>query len=261
MFILQNRIRLFVVLIPLMLALTESCSIFNRGKNYETHENRFPLVKSSATADSAIDKDFRRSTFVSKTGVGHPQKVDNIHFGFGPQLHANPLVHNLNESKIDVRNFNSYKSISLFPKGQFLIEDGIRPLAIKTFSPLVDSIIGRAKQQASHSLIVQILIYGYTDGVRISDQSPLYQTLRPYMKKIPMTSENINLHLSYLRANEIGKIISEIVDQRKSDLDSFDKVFIQIVQEGKGEELPDAKKKYETNDERRRVVKIFWRVM
>ena len=261
MSILQNRNRYQAFLFLLVFITGFSCTMLNRRKNYETHESRFPVAKSSIKIDSAVNKDFKRHSIVSNIEGRHPQKIENIQFGFGSEVHADPWIQELNESRIDIRDFDSYKSISLFPKGQFHIDETIKPLAIKTFSPLVDSVIGRAKLQNYKSLIVQILIYGYTDAVPISENSIVHQTLAPYMKKIPMTSENINLHLSYLRAKEIGNIIVEIIEQRKLVFDFYDKVYIQLVQEGKGQELPDNKKKYRIDDERRRVVKIFWKIL
>nr|MBP6315213.1 hypothetical protein [Chitinophagaceae bacterium] len=259
--ILQNRSRLHAFLFLLLVITGVSCNIFHRKKNYETHESRFPIAKSISKNETTTSKDFKRHSLVSNVAGKPPQKIDNIQFGFGSEVHANPWVQDLNESRIDLRYFESYKSISLFPKGQFKIDENIKPIALKTFYPLVDSILRRAEPQNYKSLVVQILIYGYTDAVPIAENSPLRQTLAPYMKKIPMTSENINVHLSYLRAKEIGKIIDEIIEQRKPMFDPFDKVYIQIVHEGKGQELPDRKKKYRIDDERRRVVKIYWKIL
>ena len=259
MYILQNRNSYFLGIFFSSFFMLNACSLFKHAKNYETHESRFPEAKPSAPL-AVINKTFCRNTFVKNTSLGQPKKIENIHFGFGTQIYVDSSVQMVNESSVDLRRFESYKSVSLFPKSQFAIDPNIKPLALKTFSPLLDSIVARAKKRPSPQLIAQILIYGYTDGIQTAGNSPLYKSLRPLMTKVPMTKENMNRQLSYLRATELGKIINEIIDARISLFEPYQKVFIQIVQVGKGEEMPDQKKKYKVDDERRRVVKIYWKV-
>lgn len=203
---------------------------------------------------------FKHILVRNETENGHSQLIENILLKYGTEIYGNLKIKLFTELKSNPTDANLFKSVSFFPKSQFKIDANTASEALNVFSPLVDSILNRSLNLPSQSIVIQILVYGFTDATGLAPKSELNNALLPYMKHKSMTKENINLQLSFLRAQEIGKILSQLIENRKKDFDSFDKVFIQIVNEGKGEELPDQIRRYKVDDVQRRIVKIFWKV-
>ncbi len=259
MSILLNRNNYTIISICLLIT-ASSCNLFKKTSKYQ-----FPDVNTSyfQGVDSATinNKDFTTTILTPNSSNGTLCLIETISFGFGTEIYGDHFNQLLSYNSPDVETFKNFKSVSLFPKSQFEIDSIVKPIALKTFTPLLDSILKESKNTGSNHLIVQIVICGYTDGMGTSENSALYQSLKKYMKKVPMTKQNINKQLSYMRAVEVGKIISEVISNQKESFEIYDKVYIQLLNIGKGEEMPDHKKKYKQNDEKRRIVKVYWNIL
>lgn len=260
MFISKNNKILAFTSLVLVLIIISSCSLF---KNKQTVVSNIPITNETKyySVDNYNPKKFNKVSLKSTFTDEQLHKVENIYFGYGNDIHADPIILSLNDIESNWGSYRSFKSISVFPISKFDIDESIKPMAIKVYTPLVDSIIQQSKLYASRNVVVQVFLVGYTDAIGIKEDAELYLNLKNRMKHIPMTKENMNRHLSFLRACEIGKLLNEIIVAKNIEFEYFDKVFIQLVQEGKGEELPDTKKRYTANDEDRRVVKIYWKII
>ena len=84
--------------------------------------------------------------------------------------------------------------------------------------------------------------------------------LKEKMKGSTLNSRSMNSYLSFLRANAVASIIRDLILERSAELKLYDKVYLELLMEGRGEILPDTKKKFKADDERRRIVKLYWHV-
>jgi hypothetical protein len=74
--------------------------------------------------------------------------------------------------------------------------------------------------------------------------------------------DELNSALSALRAEQISKLLNQMLKTRYPDFKSIDKIVFETVEAGQGEKFPDpAITNYMANDERRRVVIIFWSIL
>lgn len=64
-----------------------------------------------------------------------------------------------------------------------------------------------------------------------------------------------------MRARETGSVIMELFDQYKSLLLNFEFVILDIIIEGRGIEKPESDRTYSDIDDKRRIAKVYWRVM
>ncbi len=208
-----------------------------------------------------ITKKYNRNFFTGVTHAGKLRKIERIFSGYGTQINDEVALQTIITSSININSFYKFKSASFFPPGEYKISSEIIPLAKEVFSPIVDSIIKFTNLYSNTKLLAQIATYGYADGTGIAEDSPLFNEMKILIRDKPLTKENINSHLSYLRAIEVGKIISELIEEKKDKFTNFEKLKIEIINEGKGEEMPEKNRSYNISDERRRIVKLFWKVL
>jgi hypothetical protein len=71
----------------------------------------------------------------------------------------------------------------------------------------------------------------------------------------------MNQELSRLRAEEVGELVNTITFDKLNYITGVKSIFVDLRKEGKGEELPDNRIKYNTIDPRRRIVKFYWKIL
>lgn len=157
---------------------------------------------------------------------------------------------------------NLFSLAAFFGPGGYVIPADKYELANTYFSPLVDSLIQFSNKYEKVQRIATIVVNGYADGTSIKPGSALYKSLATYLHKKQPEKEELNRTLSYLRAEEISKMLLRIIKQKAPEFKSVVKVTFESVEAGMGETLPDPNKNdYTINDERRRIVIIYWNVM
>lgn len=157
---------------------------------------------------------------------------------------------------------NLFNLAAFFGPGGFIIPETKYEMATRYFSPVVDSLVKFSNNYASVVRTASIIVNGYADATSISSGSKLYKTLSAYLNKTEPGKEELNAALSALRAEEISKFLNKILKERFPDFKSIDKIVFETVEEGQGEKFPDqAITNYMANDERRRVVIIFWSIL
>jgi Icc-related predicted phosphoesterase len=130
------------------------------------------------------------------------------------------------------------------------------------FSPVIDSLIKFSNKYAEAPRTATILVNGYADASQIAKGSKLYNELAIYLKNENPTKEQLNVGLSALRAEELSKLFTRTIKEKSGDIVAPAKVTFENIEVGRGEQLPDAKiKNYKANDERRRIVIVYWSVL
>lgn len=155
-----------------------------------------------------------------------------------------------------------FEMAAFFGPGIFNIPDDKIDLANERFIPVIDSLIAFANAYDSIEQIGTLVVNGYADGMNIDETSPLFNLLLTDLKKTSATKEELNHQLSQLRALAIANLMEKLVTQKKEQFTSWDKFSINLFEYGQGETYPTKTiKDYTTDDERRRVVLIYWSVL
>jgi hypothetical protein len=130
------------------------------------------------------------------------------------------------------------------------------------FSPVIDSLIKFSNKYAEIPRTATILVNGYADATQISVGSKLYKEMAKYLKVDAPTKAQLNVGLSSLRAEELSNLFTKTIKEKSSEFVALPKITFENIEAGRGEQLPDANiKNYKANDERRRIVIVYWSVL
>ena len=176
---------------------------------------------------------------------------------------ANTKLSNLVEDAGIVNDLLHTTSVERFNTGAFfgsgkyeLAQDAI-PAAQKAFTPIINKFGDFEKKYPNKKLEANFVILGYADEQPISEGSELYQLLSKDVKDPNPTRQQLNLALSQRRSINISQYIKSLVDEQKKTA-----LQINYISQGRGEERPNPSiKDYQENDERRRIVMIFWSIL
>lgn len=155
-----------------------------------------------------------------------------------------------------------FEMAAFFGPGTYTIPVNKMYLADSMFLPLVDSLIYFSNKYSTIKQVGTMVIDGYADGIRITPDSDLFWQLLKGLKKESATKEELNIQLSQLRAESIGTLMKQIIMNSKSSLKSWQTFSVNSFEYGQGETLPTKTiKDYTDDDDRRRVVLIYWCVL
>jgi hypothetical protein len=130
------------------------------------------------------------------------------------------------------------------------------------FSPVIDSMIKFSNKYAQTPRTATILINGYADATQITVGSKLYKELAEQIKIDAPTKAQLNTKLSALRAEELSKLFAKTIKDKSNEIVAPSKITFANIEVGRGEQLPDSKiTNYKVNDERRRIVIVYWSVL
>jgi hypothetical protein len=155
-----------------------------------------------------------------------------------------------------------YSLAAFFGPGGYKIPQDKYKLARKYFSPIIDSLIEFSNKYSSVERLSSIIVHGYADATSIPPGSGLHKQITTYLEKPDATKEDLNKGLSALRAEEISKFLTAVVKDRATEFRSIKSIIFEFIEFGQGEKLPDPEiTDYKVNDERRRIVMLFWSVL
>lgn len=167
----------------------------------------------------------------------------------------------LNEA-LDISRQNPFDLAAFFATGKYTIPKENYKQAEQLFLPAIDSLILFSNKYADVPRTSTLVVNGYADGQSIDTTSELYQTLLNYLKKPDAERKELNWALSELRANEISNLLEKLLDQEKDQFIQTDKLNFSFYGYGQGETYPSKKiSNYQEDDERRRIVLIYWSVI
>lgn len=171
-------------------------------------------------------------------------------------------IFNMIEDGLSKSKPNLFSLAAFFGPGGFIIPESKYNIAKKYFSPIIDSLVKFSNNYATIIRTAAITVNGYADGTNIGAGSKLYNTLAAYLNKANPEKEELNAALSALRAEKISGLITRLLKERCPEFKLINKIVFESNEAGMGEKLPDQKiNNYKLNDERRRIVIIFWNVI
>lgn len=163
----------------------------------------------------------------------------------------------LNRAKL-----NLFSSAAFFAPGEFKIMDENIALITTSFMPIIDSLMAFNNKYAAIAREVTLAIYGYADGTAISAPSELASFLLEKMGKQSASNQELNKELSRLRADELNTAMMELLKMRMVSFLGIDKLTMANIVKGNGEQYPNPNiKDYAVDDERRRIVLLYWSVL
>ena len=220
--------------------------------------NEFYLsLKNNEVIDNDDEKFFYNKHYKRISSTKQIHYRERIYYG--PQADIlREFAHPFSTSEIDSKTLTKFPMASFFSPTAIRIPFEKHGKADSLYETLVDHIFsGEHIPSTTH---VTILVLGYTDFSAIDEDSTLYKELLAETQKEFLTMEEYYQYTSYFRAKEVGNIISKLIHQRKEDFTTYDKLIIDIIQEGRGTEYPDTKRNYEMIDDKRRLTKVYWDV-
>jgi flagellar motor protein MotB len=167
-----------------------------------------------------------------------------------------------------IRNSSIYKIPNevVFAGGYKMSEKNI-PKMQQFFEPILDSIVVSANKYVNKKLRIKIVVYGYADADPINPKSKLYNEIGQSLyhetvdSSLLNNSARLNQELSRLRAEEVGSLVNTMIFEKLDYITGVKSVFVDLRKEGKGEEFPENKVKYNDIDARRRIVKFYWKIL
>jgi hypothetical protein len=162
---------------------------------------------------------------------------------------------------LSTNTFIQLSMSSLFEPGQYMLDGENRQTAIEAFRPVVNDLLKFAEKFPGKKLAATIVVIGYADASPIEPASELEMTLMAKINKTP-TNQELNKELSRLRAGSASIVIRQIFINEKNTSDKFRQLSMEMLPQGRGEDFPNPSiTDYKTDDERRRVVNVFWTLL
>jgi hypothetical protein len=163
---------------------------------------------------------------------------------------------------IEIADKKLYELAAFFGPGKYIIPEDKFDIAAVAFNPLVDSLVFFANKYDSIQSTATLVVNGFADGMGYTNESETYQILLTYLKKTTASKEELNQAISELRAQEISKLIEVILQKKGTGFKAADKIKFHFYGYGQGETFPTKTiTDYQTDDERRRIVLIYWIVL
>lgn len=229
--------------------------IFERLAKFKTSMNlpeRFAqVIDSLITSNKAFRKNYK--TLVLPFLDSLRKATD----GYSSRLKLYIMV----EDGLNIANYELFDLAAFFGPGKYEIPEEKSELAVKSFSPIIDSVIAFSKRYDLPGT-ASLVILGFADGTGFSNSGPLFETLTTYIGRKDVTKEELNQKLSELRAKELIKQLTGAFLQKASAFNEMEKIGVEYIGQGKGEAYPlPTIKDYTVDDSRRRIVLCYWAVL
>ncbi len=167
------------------------------------------------------------------------------------------------DSLLATNTYNQFNTASVFGPGEFKIDGSADSSKVIPFQRVVDDLLDFAAKFPNKKLNGTFLVLGYADGQQVSSGSGLDSTLRISLGTTDSVgSPLLNKELSRLRAVSVSQLISGVFGLKTNEGQSYPKLQVDYIPQGRGEEFPNPKiRNYQTDDERRRVVLVYWSIL
>ncbi|CAN5874931.1 hypothetical protein BH11BAC4_BH11BAC4_16730 [soil metagenome] len=171
-------------------------------------------------------------------------------------------IYMMMEEGLNLANYTPFDLAAFFGPGLYSIPYDQEEIAVRSFSPMVDSVMNFSHRYENTPRTATLVILGYADGQDINPDKPLYNTLTTMLNRTDISKEQLNTMLSQLRAIELIKHLTNIFNKKVPPTTDLNGLKIEYIGQGKGEEYPNpAIKDYKEDDERRRIVLCYWIVL
>ncbi|MFN8244270.1 MAG: hypothetical protein U0X40_09495 [Ferruginibacter sp.] len=163
---------------------------------------------------------------------------------------------------LSVADFKLFDLAAFFGPGKYSIPEDKVDIAAQSFSPVLDSLLNFSNKYSAIPRTATLIILGFADGTGYTPGSPLYDTLVTQLGRADASKEELNQQISELRARELIKQLTNLYLRRATEFKEVDKLHIEYIGQGKGEQYPMSSiKDYRVDDERRRIVLCYWVVL
>jgi hypothetical protein len=168
----------------------------------------------------------------------------------------------MTDEAIRIADKKLYQLAAFFGPGKYKIPEDKYDMASQGFLPLCDSLILFSNKYDSLPGTATLVVNGFADGAGYDESSELYKTLLSYLKKESAEKKELNTGLSELRANQISLLLETLLKTKATQISAPDKIKFFFYGLGQGETYPSKKiTDYTEDDERRRVVLIYWIIL
>lgn len=217
------------------------------------------LLGTSALSLFAQTKKNAKILFTSaskkRSPTGGYTKTEKIYWGEKTWLYT---TSNYNYEEAVQDSFLKFPKASFYPPNSIGIPDDKRNQALEVFSSLIDSIFIKAKELKKTR--VEINTFGYSDFTpRLSDMV-VYDSMCRISKKNYLSQDEFAKLVSFYRANQLNDLLLKVIYDRLKLNPDLERIYLQVISEGKGTEIPDKKRVYKEIDDGRRKVVIYWRI-
>ncbi len=239
-----------------------------KNKKGEIDDSTATNLKNKLSTEIAESK--KRTENINATAA-------TIRRGMKRKQYKNAIVFNtngkaiINEKNEDVlfvddllkqQNFIKFNTATFFPPGGFAIPGEKLEMAKQVFKPVLDSLIAFLQKHPQRKILSNIVCYGYADEQPIKEKSELWDTLTKNINDTNASRQLLNIELSRLRSEDIAGIMKSIFLQNINQFPDSSLTKMRFIKLGKGEDYPNKTiTDYTTDDERRRIVVIFWNAL
>lgn len=238
----------------LFLTLLFSLQVIAQPKGYKRNP---PAGKPPVMIIEENPMTYYTKSYKFKNGQGYTRSVER--FYYGRRNNAADLFR-INDYRkgINSTDYLKFNKASFYPDGVYTMPEEKREIAIELFRPILDSVL--RENTGTKKLRAEIVVFGYTDETPIDENSPSYADICTQLNKYGISEMEYNNYLSYLRAKDVGDIITTLMTINSDKLSSYDEALLDIIFEGRGIEYPDSTREYELEDDKRKIVKVYWKI-
>jgi outer membrane protein OmpA-like peptidoglycan-associated protein len=234
---------------------TADANISVKLKEYKSKLDSFSTAMNFIDSTIKTGKLFRKNKAEIKIKL---QMVGNYTSNAGLRLQRFAMIdEGLNIAQQYLFNLGAY-----FGGGKYEIPADKLEQAQQSFAPILDSIASFYNRYSGIERFATITVLGYADATGFNKEGQTYKTLIALLNDSTATKEMINQKVSALRAKNMADIMELILSKKIPNYTSIQKLDFLFFEIGKGEEYPSKKiTDYTVNDERRRVVLLFWNIL
>lgn len=195
----------------------------------------------------------------NKTGIKNKLRIiDNYYKDSVKRVRRLEMI----DEGLNIAEQHLFNLAAFFGPGKYEIPADKHSEAEKSFSPILDSFANFYTKFKDVDRFATLIVVGFADGTGFNKESATYKTLTALLNDSLATKEVINGKLSQLRAKNIANFMEVIFSQKIPDYKAVQKADFIFLESGKGESYPSKKiTDYTPNDERRRIVLLFWNIL
>ena len=238
----------------LFLSLFFVLSAVSQPKGYKRNP---PATKPPVMIIEENPMTYYSKSFKSKNGQGFTRSVER--FYYGRRNNAADLFR-INDYRkgVNSTDCSKFNKASFYPDGVYTMPEEKREIAIELFRPILDSVL--RENSGKKKLHAEIVVFGFTDETQVDINSQSYSDICTHLNKFGISEMEYNNYLSYLRAKDVGDIITTLMTINSDKLNSYEEALLDIIIEGRGIEYPDANREYKLEDDKRKIVKVYWKI-
>jgi outer membrane protein OmpA-like peptidoglycan-associated protein len=234
---------------------TINANVSTKLNQYKKELDSFSKAISFIEANIKSGKLFRKNKNEIQAQV---KKLENYTKNNNLKLRRFEMI----ENGLTISQQYLFNLAAFFGPGKYQIPTEKIKEAEQSFSPILDSLANFYNKYKDVERQATLIVLGFADGTGFNKESETYKTLTSLLNDSLASKEAVNQKLSQLRAKNIANIMELMLDERIPNYKNIQQLDFLFLETGKGEEYPSKKNiNYSIDDERRRVVLLFWSIL